>query len=140
MSTNPDPRHEARRVALSTIFGWSFMSSGNEDPQGFAKEALEIGDHDKELADLIIKGVEDNIDTLDKIISQAAPEWPLDKIPKIDLVALRIAIFELMIAKNAPPKVAIDEAIELAKEFGNDSSGKFVNGVLGTVVKEYKLA
>ncbi len=140
MPVNPDPRHQARRVALSTIFGWSFMSSANEDPMGLAKEGLEVEKYDEELAQLLVKGVEDNIDNIDKIVSQAAPEWPIDKIPKIDLVALRIAIFELLIAKNTPPKVAIDEAIELAKEFGNDSSSKFVNGVLGTIAKEYKIS
>lgn len=140
MPVNPDPRHQARRVALSTIFGWSFMSSANQDPMGLAKEGLEIADYDTELAHLLVKGVEENIDNIDKIISSAAPEWPVEKIPKIDLVALRIAVFELVIAKNTPPKVAIDEAIELAKEFGNDSSSKFVNGVLGTIVKEHKIA
>jgi len=134
-----DPRHEARRVALATIFSWSFMSSNNEDPENYAKEALDIKECDSELVRLIVEGVKDNLDTLDKIILESAPEWPIDKIPKIDLVALRIAIFELMVAKNTPQKVAIDEAIELAKEFGTDSSGKFVNGVLGAVMREYKL-
>lgn len=130
-----DPRHEARRVALSTIFGWSFMSSKNEEPENLAAEALDIKEYDKELAESIIKGVEENINTIDKLVVESAPEWPLEKIPKVDLVALRIAIFEIKIAKNVPAKVAIDEAIELAKEFGNDSSQKFVNGVLGSIVK-----
>ncbi|MBI4091372.1 transcription antitermination factor NusB [candidate division WWE3 bacterium] len=140
MPSTADPRHEARRVALSTIFGWSFMSSKNEYSEILATEALNISKYDKELADIIIEGVKNNINVIDKIVTEAAPEWPLDKVPKVDLVALRIAIFELTIAKNTPPKVAINEAIELAKEFGNDSSGKFVNGVLGTVVKDYNIA
>lgn len=139
MPSITDPRHEARRVALSTIFSWSFMSSKNEDPENLAIEGLEITNFDKELAKTIIDGVENNINQIDKIIEDSAPEWPLDKIPKVDLVALRIAIYELKVAKSAPPKVVIDEAIELAKEFGNDSSQKFVNGVLGTIVKEYQI-
>jgi len=129
-----DARHEARRVALSTIFSWSFMSSKNEDPKSLALEGLEVSDFDTELANSIIEGVENNIDQIDKVIMQSAPEWPIDKISKIDLVVLRIAIFEIVFGKSVPEKVAIDEAVELAKEFGNDTSSKFVNGVLGSVV------
>ena len=73
---------------------------------------------------------------IDKIIEKAAPEWPLEQIAKIDLEILRIAVFELYIARSVPPKVAIDEAVELGKQFGGENSSKFVNGVLGTVVKE----
>lgn len=72
---------------------------------------------------------------LDKQIAASAPEWPIDKIAKIDLAILRLAVYELTIANQEPPKVVIDEAIELAKEFGGDNSSKFVNGVLGTVLK-----
>jgi N utilization substance protein B len=76
-----------------------------------------------------------HIGLLDKQIAASAPEWPVDKIAKIDLAILRLAVYELTIANLEPPKVVIDEAIELAKEFGNDNSSKFVNGVLGTVLK-----
>src|SRR3989344_7265831 len=128
-----DPRHEARRITFSTIFSWSFMSSNNENTEDLSLEALDVSEYDAELAQSLIRGVQDNIETIDKLIAEAAPEWPIDKIPKVDLVALRIAIYELTIAKKVPEKVAIDESIELAKEFGNDTSSKFVNGVLGTI-------
>ncbi len=72
---------------------------------------------------------------IDERIRVAAPEWPIDKIAKIDLAVLRLAVFELTVEKKEPPKVVIDEAIELAKEFGNDHSSQFVNGVLGTILK-----
>ena len=72
---------------------------------------------------------------IDEQIRVAAPEWPIDKIAKIDLAVLRLAVFELTIEKKEPPKVIIDEAIELSKEFGNEHSGQFVNGVLGTILK-----
>lgn len=72
---------------------------------------------------------------IDERIRVAAPQWPIDKIAKIDLAVLRLAVFELTIEKKEPPKVVIDEAIELAKEYGNDHSSKFVNGVLGTILK-----
>ena len=95
---------------------------------------LEPGDVDLGLTNKIVEGVTNNLKAIDKIIQKAAPEWPIDKISKIDLVVLRIAIFEIVFGKSVPEKVAIDEAVELAKEFGNDTSSKFVNGVLGSVV------
>jgi len=72
---------------------------------------------------------------VDERIARAAPEWPVDKIAKIDLAVLRLAVFELTIERKEPPKVVIDEAIELAKEYGNEHSSQFVNGVLGTILK-----
>lgn len=72
---------------------------------------------------------------IDEKIQLAAPEWPVDKIAKIDLAILRLAVFELLLEKKEPPKAIIDEAIELAKAYGNDASSGFINGVLGTVLK-----
>ena len=144
MKSSKDPRHEARRIALQVLFEWSFNSQDIEkiidrdintlitldDPNTESKKT------DTDLAVFLVKGVTENLETVDKIISDAAPEWPVDQIAKIDLEILRLAIFELYIARNVPPKVSIDEAVELAKEFGGENSSKFVNGVLGTVVKE----
>ncbi|MBX4187372.1 MAG: transcription antitermination factor NusB, partial [Candidatus Doudnabacteria bacterium] len=84
----------------------------------------------------LIKGVEKNLSEIDQIIVQTAPEWPLDQITIIDRSILRLGIYELMFAKEVPPKVAINEAVELGKAFGGESSGKFVNGVLGTLYKQ----
>ncbi len=75
---------------------------------------------------------------IDTIISRVAVQWPIDQIAKADLAILRLAVYELLYAKAAPDKVVIDEAVELAKEFGSQSSASFVNGVLGTVVNKYK--
>lgn len=72
---------------------------------------------------------------IDAIIGKAAPEWPLPKIAKIDLSILRLAVWELRYEAETPPKVIIDEAVELGKAFGNEHSAKFINGVLGTIVK-----
>lgn len=139
-----DPRHRSRVTALQALFEWSFNSTDitqlvKRDLQDYL--ALESTDDskpnvDEEMAVFISKGVTDNLDPIDEIIESSAPEWPLSQIAKVDLEILRIAIFELYIAKNVPPKVAIDEAVELAKEFGGENSSKFVNGVLGTVVKK----
>lgn len=73
---------------------------------------------------------------IDQKIQAAAPEWPIDKISKIDLAVLRLAVWELLFEAKEPPKVIIDEAVELSKSYGNEHSGKFVNGVLGTIVGE----
>ena len=86
----------------------------------------------------IVNGVVENLSKLDKIIEKSAPEWPLDQITIVDRNVLRIGLYELLFGKReeVPPKVAINEAIELAKTFGGESSGKFINGVLGTVYRE----
>ena len=80
----------------------------------------------------------DNRSTIDEYIAKAAPEYPIEKINKIDLAILRLAIFELMIEKKEPENVIIDEAIELAKEFGGEASPAFINGALGTLITHEK--
>lgn len=114
MKTAKDPRHRRREKAIKDLFKWSFQD------QQMIKD---------ELAQAVIK----KVSRLDKIISQAAPEWPISQINKIDLAILRLAIYELIIKPKEPPKVVIDEAIELAKAYGSEKSPAFINGVLGTV-------
>ena len=82
----------------------------------------------------LVKKILENRDKLNKLIIKAAPQWPIDKLNKIDLVILWLAIYELE-NEDTPPKVVIDEAVELAKEFGSESSSSFINGVLGTIYK-----
>src|SRR6266850_7985315 len=107
-----DPRHAARVVALQTLFEWSFNSSDVEAIIERDILELEAPTVDRELAKFLVSGVTGNLDTIDSIVETSAPEWPLNQIAKIDLAILRIAIFELYIARSVPPKVAIDEAIE----------------------------
>lgn len=139
MPKNKDPRHQARRVALAVLFAKNNPDS--EQNSNLIKEvgveALEIneGEVDENKLKILIEGVLDNQDLIDEIIKNTAPEWPIEQINTIDLICLRIAIYELVISQDTPHKVGINEAIELAKEFGGDSSGKFVNGVLGTIVQ-----
>ncbi|HSX39417.1 MAG TPA: transcription antitermination factor NusB [Candidatus Saccharimonadales bacterium] len=133
MKTKADPRHSARKLALASIFCWIFSDPSLNECLNLTKDLLSCEDSDPELTQSIIDGVQKHRDEIDKIITQCAPEWPIDKISKIDLVILRVAIFEVMFGNRTPTKVAIDEAVELAKEFGNDTSSKFVNGVLGSV-------
>jgi len=135
MKNKTDPRHEARRIALAILFGWSFLSKETDQLRELAQELLGETNFDRDLGESIVSGVIKNRETIDQIIEATAPERPLKQISRVDLICLRIAIFELYIAQRVPHKVAIDEAIELAKEFGSEQSGKFVNGVLGTIVK-----
>ena len=131
-----DPRHNARKIALATIFSWSFLSQDPIRTIRDTSDSLGIADYNADLVQFLTQGVTENREALDKVIEEMAPEWPINQIAKIDLTILRIAIFELLISQNVPPKVAIDEAVELAKEFGSENSSKFVNGVLGTVVEK----
>ena len=98
-------------------------------------EKFGAGLEDKTFVHQIIFGVRQNLDEINKLITASAPEWPLEQITPIDRNILRIGIFELKYSQDIPPKVAINEAIELAKKFGGESSGKFVNGVMGTIFK-----
>jgi N utilization substance protein B len=136
MKVKSDPRHFARKLALSSIFCWLFSEQDQIGSSLLAKEqmGMDVDKTDLELAESISNGVKEHVSELDDVISKCAPEWPIDKISKIDLVILRISIYEILFSKNTPDKVAVDEAVELAKEFGNDTSSKFVNGVLGSVI------
>lgn len=130
-----DPRHKARQIALAALFSSSFINPSTSSSLDHSKEVLGEEGSDIKLGNTIYEGVLGNVETIDKIITASAPTWPIEQIDRVDLMCLRIAIFELYFSKNIPYKVAINEAIELAKEFGGEKSGKFVNGVLGTVVK-----
>lgn len=113
MKTSFDPRHVRRQKLVQELFAIDFHTQQGE------KQTQEIYVHKNEI---------------DEKIKNAATEFPIEKINKIDLAILRLAIYELTIEKKEPEKVIIDEAIELAKEFGNDTSPSFVNGVLGKII------
>jgi N utilization substance protein B len=134
-------RHLSRSIAMQSLYEWDFY---NKDKQGL-KEIAERnikefgpGLESDELVWEIVDGVVKNLTKLDKIISKAAPEWPVEQITIVDRNVLRIGLFELLYSdpEKVPPKVAINEAIELAKTFSGENSGKFINGVLGTVYKQ----
>lgn len=116
MKLSSDPRHSRRRKIVQELF-----AAGVTPNQPLDNETKKVW------------GARDKIDPL---IVQTAPEWPLEKLNRTDLAILRLAIYELTITKTEPVKVIIDEAIEIAKELGSESSPAFINGVLGTIVKE----
>ncbi len=134
-------RHLSRSIVLQTLFEWDFENQKLEDiPVIFERNIKEFaqGTSDRPFMDRLLKLVLDKRRDLDNLIEKAAPEWPINKIAPVDRNILRIGLAELLFAdrKEVPPKVAINEAIELAKSFGGETSSKFVNGVLGAVYKE----
>ncbi len=134
-------RHLSRSIVLQTLFEWDFEKlKRSEINPVFERNIREFaaGSNDRPFMERLLKLVLDKKKELDNIIEKAAPEWPLEKIAPVDRNILRIGLAELLFAdrKEVPPKVAINEAIELAKQFGGDQSGKFINGVLGAVYKE----
>ena len=112
MKTSLDPRHKKRQKLVESLFKVSFH---------------------KQIVNNNTKAILRHIDYIDKKIESAAPEFSIDKINKADLAILRLAVYELLVEKTQPTKVIIDEAIELAKEYGGDSSPSFVNGALGNI-------
>ena len=115
MKRKSDPRHQNRIKIVQELFTWQFNNLSKVSPQ--------------------TKKIISELDKIDPIITKCAPSRPIRQINKIDLSILRLSVFELIIEKDAPFKVIIDEAIELGKEFGSDSSSNFINGVLGQLMK-----
>ena len=133
-------RHLSRSIVLQSLYEWDFYGK-KPSLRGIAERNVEdFGPGLEELNFIwqLVEGIEKHLAELDKIIEKAAPEWPISQIAMIDRNVLRIGLLELLYSdkEEVPPKVAINEAIELAKTFSGQTSGKFVNGVLGTVYKQ----
>lgn len=134
-------RHLSRSIVLQTLFEWDFNGQKDQDLPAILSRNIEEfapGAGDSSFMKLLLKNIITKRPTLDQIIEKAAPEWPIARISVTDRNVLRIGLYELLFGdrNEVPPKVAINEAIELAKTFGGENSGKFVNGVLGAVYKE----
>lgn len=132
-------RHLARSIAMQALFEWDFREQPADVlPVIIDRDLKEFGPGLDEtgFAKKIIEDVHQNIKEIDELISKYAPQWPIEQITIIDRNILRIGIYELKFNNEVPPKVAINEAIELAKNFGGPSSGRFVNGVLGAIYKD----
>lgn len=132
-------RHLSRTLAMQTLYQWDFNSQKEEKLDQLLDYNLQEfapGFNDEGFAKHLIEGVLKNITEIDELIKKYATEWPLEQITIIDRNILRLGIFELKYDPDIPSKVAINEAIEIAKTYGGESSGKFVNGVLGAIFKE----
>ena len=131
-------RHLSRTIAMQSLFEWDFKGR-QEQLDGIVKNNLSEFGHNLDDAGFVkqlASGVAEHLEEVDRIIAKTAPEWPIEQIDGVDRAVLRLGIYELMFLKDVPPKVAINEAVELAKTFGGESSGKFLNGVLGTLYKQ----
>lgn len=133
-------RHLGRIVAMQTLYEFDFRSSesGAIELAPILQRNLDefrTSIDDTNFVEDVVDGVHANVAKIDAVIAPAAPEWPVDQIAKIDKIILRIGVYELIIKRDVPPKVAINEAVELAKTFGGENSSKFVNGVLGTIYR-----
>jgi len=131
-------RHVSRIIAMQSLFEWDFNDRKDDLKNIIENNIKEFGRDLKEPEFVfgLVDGVVKNLSAIDEVIIKTAPEWPIDQIQPVDRNVLRLGIYELMFLKDVPPKVAINEAVELAKTYGGEQSSKFVNGVLGTLFKE----
>lgn len=134
-------RHIARSIVLQSLYEIDFRKNKDSDAKIILEKNIkEFGEgiDEVDFMERLSAGVLEHRPKIDKIIEKSAPEWPLEQITIVDRNVLRIGIYELLFGdkKEVPPKVAINEAIELAKNYGGESSGRFVNGVLGTIYRE----
>ncbi|NTW22627.1 transcription antitermination factor NusB [Candidatus Falkowbacteria bacterium] len=132
-------RHLGRTIAMQTLFLWDFNGCQTGDLTEVVEKNVEhfapnLDDHSFTYD--IVKGVINNVKEINQYIIRYATEWPLEQITIVDRNILRIGVYELIYDQEIPAKVAINEAIEIAKTFGGESSGKFVNGVLGAIYKD----
>ncbi|KKR32097.1 MAG: N utilization substance protein B-like protein [Candidatus Falkowbacteria bacterium GW2011_GWF2_39_8] len=132
-------RHLARTIAMQSLFLWDFNGKEKQGLEeiiknNFSHFAPNFNDHG--FTEVLVKGVIEHIDEINSYIIRYATEWPLEQITIVDRNVLRIGVYELIFDQDIPAKVAINEAIEIAKAFGGESSGKFVNGVLGAIFKD----
>jgi N utilization substance protein B len=126
-------RRRARAIALQALYEFDFTQHSTEYALGCRLKEHPLPEAATSFAFHLVEGVRERVSQLDRVMAELAPEWPVDQIAVVDRNVLRIAIFELLCDSDTPPKVAINEAVELAKMFGSDSSPRFVNGVLGSL-------
>lgn len=134
-------RHLQRSVAMQSLFEWDFQGCRNESTEEITNRntrEFAPGIEETDFIESLVEGTLKNRKNIDELIEKCAPEWPINQITAVDRNILRLGIYELIYGKyeEVPPKVAINEAIELAKTFGGESSARFVNGVLGTIYRE----
>ncbi len=134
-------RHLQRSIALQSLFEWDIRSYQEEKMKEIARRNFQefaVGAKELDLAWRLTEGVLKHRKDIDELIVNCAPDWPLEQIAPVDRNILRLGVYELLYGnyKEVPPKVAINEAIELAKSYGGANSAKFVNGVLGTIYRE----
>ncbi|MGW4119282.1 transcription antitermination factor NusB [Nocardia sp. NPDC004711] len=131
-------RHKARRRAVDLLFE---AEARDIDPADLLSERVSLAVHEESVAPVnpytrvLVEGVADDLDRVDGTIESYLQDWTLGRLPAVDRAILRVAVWELFHGNDVPPVVAVDEAVELAKELSTDDSPSFINGVLGQVVQ-----
>jgi len=137
-------RHLGRIVALQTLYEQDFRREVEDSSFDLGEvlarniERYKETIDDKAFIEQLVVGVDARQEEIDAVVRPVAPEWPIEQIARIDRIILRVGVYELLYSHDVPPKVAINEAVELAKAFGGENSSKFVNGVLGTVLRNHE--
>ncbi len=130
-------RHTSRIAVVQALFAWEFRGGEAEAILTYVANQFYTKSANLEFAQNNLKGILKEREEIEKIITTNAPEWPFNKIAPVDRVILEQGVYEIVFSEDIPPVVAINEAIEVAKEFGNENSPKFINGVLSTVMKKH---
>lgn len=130
-------RHFARIVTMQSVFEWQAREKQGPLLDMALRNAAvyDFPENNIEFIKKLAAGIEERIDEIEEIIKTAAPEWPINQIAQVDQAILKVAIYELLFDSEVPPKAAINEAVEIAKQYGGESSYKFINGVLGSVFR-----
>lgn len=134
-------RHLSRTLCMQSLYEWEFRGSDADMSEIQNRNIAEFQkDVDQVYVKKVIGGVIEHFEEINKLIADSAPEWPLDQVSRVDKNVLRVALFEMLFdpEEDVPPRVAINEAIEIGKTFGGESSPKFINGVLGTIYRQFE--
>lgn len=125
----------AREVLMKLLYERDVAGEHHEESLGSMKDEFKLEENDETYINEILRGMDDEQDTIDKYIMKYAKDWTLERMARVDIAILRLAIFELLYRKDIPIGVSINEAVELAKTYGNEKSGSFVNGILGNFAR-----
>lgn len=128
-------RHFARVVIMQSVYEWQNRSGDLLEIVKRNSALHEFPENNQQFIEKVASGIGNNIEKIEQIITTAAPEWPIAQIAQVDQAILKVAIYELLFDSEVPPKAVINEAVEIAKQYGGDSSYKFINGVLGSVFR-----
>lgn len=129
-------RRQAREAALQSLFQLEFNDNGADRALDSALQNVRIAPIDRDYAQLLVSGTRDNLEAIDEVIKGRLKDWKLERMSGIDRNIVRLAVFEMeFMADKLVPNIAINEAVELAKKYGTDDSARFVNGILGSMIK-----
>jgi len=133
-------RHLSRTLCMQSLYEWEFRPDANLEEIIERNIAEFKKDVDEDYVHKVVHGTLEHVDAINDLIVEAAPEWPLDQVARVDKNVLRVALYEMLYDKeeDVPPRVSINEAIEIGKTFGSESSPKFINGVLGSIYRKFE--